>query len=187
MLHRVLRTAFGVATLFISVLTFAHATQAAYTGVILPSKIVIPTANVSARIIDVGVTKAGNLDVPHNYVQAGWYRYGAIPGQIGNAVIDGHVDNGALVPGPFKDLKNAKVGDDITVEMTDGTKHTFSIVDSSVYSTKSFPGRSVFIGDGTGSVLKIITCHGRFIKKEGTYDHRLIVTAVLKNDSLATR
>src|ERR1700722_17102742 len=58
-----------------------------------PNRIIIPTAGVNVPIINVGVTPQGNLDVPHNFTQAGWYMYGTVPGAIGSAVIDGHVDN----------------------------------------------------------------------------------------------
>lgn len=148
-----------------------------------PSRIVIPTVRVDAEVIDIGVTKTNNLDVPPNYYQAGWYKYGPLPGNPGNAVIDGHVDDGGRVDGPFKRLREAKVGDEIYIAMTDGSIVTYTITDASVSSYKKFPKESVFRG-GQGSVLKIITCHGKFLRSENTYDQRLIVTAVKKSHSL---
>lgn len=144
-----------------------------------PARIVMPTARVNAEIIPIGVTKTNNLDVPPNYFQAGWYKYGPIPGQPGNAVIDGHVDNAGSIDGPFKHLRNAKIGDEFQVIMSDGSTVTFVITDASVYLTTQFPSKSVFLGDGQ-AVLKIITCHGTFRKSMDTYDQRLIVTAVRK-------
>src|SRR4051812_3705484 len=52
--------------------------------VLKPVKIVIPSARVNADIIDIGITKTNNLDVPPNYYQAGWYKYGILPGNPGN-------------------------------------------------------------------------------------------------------
>ncbi|HEX7724685.1 MAG TPA: class F sortase [Candidatus Paceibacterota bacterium] len=146
-----------------------------------PARISIPTATVNAEIIPIGVTKTNNLDVPPNFVQTGWYKYGPIPGQIGNAVIDGHVDNAGSIDGPFKHLTNARVGDEIYVTMSDGSVVTFVVTDASIYLTTQFPSRSVFVGDGQTAVLKIITCNGTYKPSMGTYDHRLIVTAVRKN------
>lgn len=142
-----------------------------------PTHIIIPTARVDADIIDLGVTASNNLDVPHNFVQTGWYKYGPVPGQPGNAVIDGHVDNAGSIPGPFKHLYQAKIGDYIYVALSNGTFATFRVVDSSIYLTSQFPSESVFRGDDQ-SVLKIITCNGTYRRSLGTYDHRLIVTAV---------
>lgn len=162
------------------------ASQYSFTGPISnpfrtrPTRIVIPTAQVNAEVIDIGVTKTNNLDVPPNYYQAGWYKYGPLPGNPGNAVIDGHVDNGGKVAGPFKNLRNAKVGDEITVQMSDGSNVIFVVTDASVSSYLKFPKETVFRGDNT-SVLKIITCHGTFLPAADTYDQRLIVTAVKKS------
>ena len=142
-----------------------------------PIHITIPTAKVNAEIIPVGVTKTNNLDVPPNFVQTGWYKYGPLPGMPGNAVIDGHVDNAGSIDGPFKHLRDAKIGDLVQVAMSDGSTVTFKIVDTTVYLTSKFPAESVFHGN-SASVLKIITCHGTYQKSMGTYDHRLIVTAV---------
>lgn len=144
-----------------------------------PVYISIATSGTNASVIPVGVTKTNNLDVPHNFVQAGWYKYGETPGQIGNAVIDGHVDNGASIPGIFKHLDQVKIGDIITITMSDNTALRFKVTDSSIYKDEDFPSESVFVGDGLHSVLKIITCNGTYIPSQHTYDKRLIVTAVL--------
>lgn len=186
MTHRAFRYALGAAIFVVLIncqtIDSARAVSSSARR-IKPTQIIIPTAKVNAEVINIGITKSGNLDVPPNYYQAGWYKYGVIPGEFGNAVIDGHVDNGKKVAGPFKNLKKVKVGDDITVVMNDGSKVLFTITDASVFNTKAFPAKSVFHGDGRLAVLKIITCHGNYIEKEGTYDHRLIVTAVKKDTS----
>ncbi len=145
---------------------------------ILPIHITIPTGGANADIIQIGVTKEGRLDVPPNFVQAGWYKYGPIPGQMGSSVIDGHVDNGGKIPGPFKNLKKVKVGDDIVVTMSNGKDLHFTVTNASVYPTNNFPGDVVFHQEGK-AYLKIITCHGTFIPSQDTYNQRLVVTAVL--------
>ncbi len=144
----------------------------------LPTRIIIPKAKVNASVISIGITKEGNLDVPNNYTEAGWYKYGTLPGKIGSAVIDGHVDNGNRVPGPFKNLKLVKPGDNIYVTMGDGKMLHYSIVAAEIYDTDKFPGEYVFHESGQ-AYLKIITCHGKFIRSKQTYDQRLIVKAVL--------
>jgi len=76
-----------------------------------PTALLIPAAHVNAQIIPVGITKTDNLGVPPNFVQVGWYKYGPVPGAIGNAVLDGHVDNGGSINGVFKQLHTLKAGD----------------------------------------------------------------------------
>ncbi len=151
-----------------------------------PTNISIPNAKLTTNIIEVGITREGNLDVPGNYTEVGWYKHGTRPGQIGSAVLDGHVDNGGNIPGPFKNLRNLKNGDDIFVTMSDGTIQRYSVKVSEVYNLDKFPGEMVFNETGD-KYLKIITCHGKFVSKLGTYNQRLIVTAVLVSSSVTSR
>jgi len=143
-----------------------------------PAHIVIPTGQVKTDIIPVGVTATNNLDVPKNYVQVGWYENGPMPGQFGSAVLDGHVDNGGSIPGPFKHLRDVKVGDDIQIVTEKGTTLHFTVTSADVYQTDAFPSDKIF-NDNSGNLIKLITCHGTFVKSKGTYDQRLVVTAKL--------
>lgn len=143
-----------------------------------PVRVAIPAAKVDAEIIPVGVTKTGNLDVPPNYTQVGWYLHGPRPGQMGSAVLDAHVDDGVSIPGPFKHLRRAQIGDEIFVTMDDGKTLTYKVIESEVHPTNKFPGEKVFHKTGD-KYLTLITCHGKFVKSIDTYDERLIVTAVL--------
>jgi sortase A len=145
---------------------------------IIPTNLTIPNAKVNTNIIEVGITPKGNLDVPGNYTEVGWYKYGARPGEVGSAVLDGHVDNGGSIPGPFKHLRDLKAGDDIFVTMSDGKVLRYKVTLSEVYPTNAFPGQKVF-HENDNRYLKIITCHGKFVPSLRTYDERLIVTAVL--------
>jgi LPXTG-site transpeptidase (sortase) family protein len=142
-----------------------------------PTHLKIPAAKVDANIIDIGVTKDGKLDVPNNYKEVGWYKYGTAPGQMGSAVLDGHVDNASTIPGPFKHLRDVKAGDDIAVSMSDGSVLHYTVTESNVYNLDKFPGEKVFHETGK-QYLKIITCHGTFVPSLKTYNQRLIVTAV---------
>ncbi len=144
----------------------------------VPLHLTIPDAYVDTSIVGVGLTSKGNLDVPHNYVDVGWYKYGPMPGETGSVVLDGHVDNGATIPGPFKHLKDLEKGDNISVAMSDGSQLHYTIVSFDVYKTDAFPSQKVFAESGK-KYLKLITCHGKFVAIKGTYDQRLVVTAVL--------
>jgi sortase A len=143
-----------------------------------PRLITIPSIKLKRDIIDVGIASDGKLDVPPNYTQVGWYKHGTLPGKTGSAVLDGHVDNGSTIDGPFKRLREVKIGDEIFVTAADGTRQKFVVTQSKAYPTNKFPGELVF-HDKSGKLLKIITCHGKYIPSIDTYDQRLIVTAEL--------
>ena len=144
-----------------------------------PLELDIPAMQAYIPIIDVGVTSAGSLDVPHNFVQAGWYDKGPVPGTTGTAVIDGHVDNGGTHPtidGVFKQLDSLSVGDFMNVRLSDGSIATFQITGMATYPYTNFPSRLIF-GQTGKTLLNIITCQGTWLGYADTYSERLVVTA----------
>jgi LPXTG-site transpeptidase (sortase) family protein len=143
-----------------------------------PVSISIPRIDVRAKVIPMGVTPGGILDTPHNFVDVGWYRYGTMPGDIGSAVIDGHVDNGASIDGVFKHLNELKPGDDIQITTVSGSIFTFKVAVTDVYTTATVPMETILRATGA-RMLRIITCHGTYIPQKRTYDERLVVTAIL--------
>lgn len=146
-----------------------------------PIRIVIPAIGVDSPVIPVGVTSSGILDTPHDFVQAGWYENGTIPGNMGSAVIDAHVDSGGYhprIPGVFKRLKDLKAGDDVLVVESNGSEIRFTVVDSKSYAYAAVPTTDLF-EEHDGAYLKLITCAGTWDPAKGTYDDRLIVRAKL--------
>ena len=142
----------------------------------LPVKLVIPALHINAKVQYVGITKNGNMGVPNNFTDVGWYKYGALPGQVGSAVIAGHVDDGLAFPGVFKNLGNLVKGDDIYVDMGDGTVVHFTVQSLATYPYNAIVPQ-VFDQDDN-KYLKLITCAGVFVEKNGTHNERLVVTAV---------
>ncbi len=147
---------------------------------IRPRQIFIPSISLNSRIVDVGTTTDGNLGVPVNFNDVGWYQFGSLPGEIGSAVFDAHNDDGGLIPGPFKRLHQVKISDNVYITAADGTIRRFAVTDIQVYPLGQFPSNLVFY-DKSGALVKIITCYGTFIPSENTYDQRLIVTGRLVN------
>ena len=58
-----------------------------------PVSLSIPVIGVHTRLIRLGLTAQGTLQVPASTSVAGWYTGGPRPGQIGSAVIAGHIDS----------------------------------------------------------------------------------------------
>lgn len=142
-----------------------------------PVQLVIPKINIDTKIQEVGITKKGNMATPNNFVDAGWYKYGTIPGNVGSAVIAGHVDNGVALPAVFYNLKELQPGDEIFITNENNELLTFIVTGSEVYAFDA-KADGVFAED-SGKLLKLITCSGVWMQKYRTRDKRLVVTAVL--------
>lgn len=144
----------------------------------MPSRLVIPALQIDANIQYVGIANSGNMMPPSNFTDVGWYKYGAVPGQLGSAVMDGHVDNGLALPGVFKRLQEIAVGDDIYVQTRGGQQLRFVVQDIEVYPYKSVPTDLLFERKDTAR-LNLITCAGAWVQSGRTYDRRVVVYATL--------
>jgi sortase A len=141
----------------------------------LPVRLEISKLKVDAAIEDVGVTAAGNMDVPTNIADAGWYEYGPHPGSTGSAVIAGHLDGPKGQPGVFSKLGKLQPGDSLAT--TDGAGHTttFIVREIRTYSQDAY-SRDIF-AIASGAHLNLITCTGAWDKTHRRFQQRLVVFA----------
>lgn len=144
-----------------------------------PVKLVIPSLNINAKVQYVGIGKSGNMAVPYGYTDVGWYRYGPLPGQIGSAVFDGHVDNGLGVAAVFKHVGDIKIGDEIDVITEKGNKIPFKVTDVAQYGYKDKTANQKIFIENKDALIRLITCTGTWVSNEKTYDHRIVVTGKL--------
>src|SRR5450755_1845696 len=93
-----------------------------------PVRIEIPSLDVSAPLMQLGLAADGSVQVPplSNHNLAGWYKNSVTPGARGSSIILGHVDSytGESV---FSSIKNLRPGDQIKVVRADGTTATFAV------------------------------------------------------------
>ena len=141
-----------------------------------PVRLQIPTINVDAAVEQVGLDPQGRMAAPVRTDEVGWYQPGAAPGDVGNAVIDGHLD-WYTGPAVFQRLGKLKVGDQITVLREDGTKAKFTVDSTSVMPYDASTD-ALFIKTGAPS-LTLITCAGAWDRQRGTYLQRLVVHSSL--------
>lgn len=139
-----------------------------------PVKLIIPSISVDAEIERVGKTSAGKMAVPTNFTDVGWYKHGAFPGTVGNAVIAGHLDNGKGTPAVMNDLSELKIGDNVYVTNKDGQKLNFQVTGMSLYDYNDAPLDMIF-GSSTKAHLNLITCDGVWDQSKKNYDKRLVV------------
>jgi sortase (surface protein transpeptidase) len=126
--------------------------------------------------MDLGLGADGSLDVPPSGFPAGWYTGGPTPGELGPAVIAGHIDfNG---PGVFYHLHNLKPGDKITVTRADGSQPAFRVTRVAKFPKNQFPTKLVY-GNIDHPGLRLITCGGTFNSQTGHYQDNIVVFADL--------
>ncbi len=141
-----------------------------------PARLLIPRLNVDAAVEARGLDANRNMDIPKNFRDVAWYRLGPAPGQLGNALINGHVNwwTGDAV---FTHLNQVRAGDEITVVRADGGTVRFkvtgkTIVDANARIASLFEPSSV-------ATLTLITCTGVWNPLTQTNTQRLLVSAVL--------
>ncbi|MFB4305211.1 class F sortase [Actinomadura sp. GTD37] len=143
-----------------------------------PTKIAIPEIGVSAPVGSIGLRPDGRVEEPplSKPNLTGWYDEGVTPGEVGPAVILGHVDaNGKAAV--FARLKDLKPGDKISVSRKDGSTATFAVQRTQRVDKDAFPHEKVFGEALDHASLRLVTCGGAFDKKIGHYTDNLIVYA----------
>ena len=106
-------------------------------------------------------------------MQPGWFRLGPAPGQVGSAVILGHVDS-YLGPGVFFQLRTLAAGDQVDVDLADGVTAQFTVDSVAMYSKPQFPAQRVYGSHGS-SALQLVTCGGVFDHQTGSYLSNIVV------------
>ncbi|HSW47458.1 MAG TPA: class F sortase, partial [Candidatus Saccharimonadales bacterium] len=140
----------------------------------LPMRLIIPAISVNTNIQHVGITPEGEMDVPSNSIDVGWFEPGALPGEKGSAVIAGHFDSENGEAGVFNNLDKLKVGDKIYTKDNSGKSTTFAVKKKRLYD----PGyaEEVF-GRSDTAHLNLITCKGVWNDNLKSYSKRLVVFA----------
>ena len=142
-----------------------------------PDRLIIPSLNIDAHVQYVGVNSKGNIGTPSNFKDVAWYSAGVVPGEVGSAIIDGHLDNGLGMSGIFIYLSDIKIGDIVTVVAKNGARVDFVVASIQVYDYLNVSQQVLFGTDLATSSLKLITCGGAWVSGNKMYDKRLIVTA----------
>ena len=140
-----------------------------------PTYLSIPVIGVHTRLIQLGLTAQGTLQVPASTSVAGWYTANPRPGQIGSAVIAGHIDS-YQGPGVFFRLRLLRPGDRVYVRRANGTLVVFRVYAERSYGKDHFPTQRVY-GPAPDPELRLITCGGIFDPAIGSYLSNVVVYA----------
>ncbi len=145
-----------------------------------PTHISIPSVGINANIEPVGKLPNGTMQTPSDPYMTGWYKYSPTPGEIGPAIIVGHVDWTKIGPVVFWRLRDLKPGDKIIVTRGTGRKLTFKVTGLQQFEQDAFPTKKVY-GNINYQGLRLITCGGTFNYSSGHYSHNTVVFAQMIN------
>ena len=143
----------------------------------VPVALRIPAIGVAVSLSTLGLNPDRTVQVPTNYQQPGWFRLGPTPGQVGSAVILGHVDD-RRGPAVFFQLRSLKAGDTVEVSLADGVVARFEVTTVATYPKKAFPAQQVYASHGY-SALQLVTCGGQFDKRAGSYLSNVVAYTTL--------
>ncbi|WP_422116454.1 class F sortase [Brachybacterium sp. UNK5269] len=143
----------------------------------VPVRIQYPGLGADLPITPTGVAEDGQMEIPADAADAGWYRFGQAPADdAGSTVIAAHAGSEETPEGPLYALRAAEVGDEVTVTDQEGTRHTYAVtsverlgkdgLDFTPYFTRTGPER-----------LVLITCGGQWLPERGSYADNVIVVA----------
>lgn len=142
----------------------------------IPVTLQLSSLGVTADVVEV-VTQDGELEVPANPADVGWWTASALVGATrGTTVIDGHVDSAALGPGAFFELANLTAGD--TVSVTTASGGTVKYLVDARHTYRKTDGLPPDLFDSSGPHrLALITCGGSFDHDALSYDDNIVVMA----------
>ena len=166
----------------------------------VPIQLSIPSINVTAQVLGVGVTAGDVMDAPEGpasdpvWQEAFWYRGSAIPGVTSTAVIAGHINGPRGIHAVFGEVGRLRKGDRIIVRDTRTRLDVrFAVTGSTSFTLDQTTQPDVLkqiygVGPVAGTTpqrsqdglahLTLITCAGTFNTGLGTHDHRLAVFAI---------
>jgi hypothetical protein len=142
-----------------------------------PVRLTVASIGVDTSLQPLALQRDGTLQSPSSWNVAGWYAGGIKPGQIGPAVIAGHIDstNG---PAVFYRLDKLAIGAQAVVTEQGGAVLTFVVDDVQSFAKDKFPADAVY-GPTPYPELRLITCTGDFDYKTHNYLSNLVVSAHL--------
>jgi hypothetical protein len=148
-----------------------------------PVELNIPALSLTVSLSTLGLNPDGTVQVPTDIQQPGWYGLGPSPGEIGSAVILGHVDSQAG-PAVFFNLRSLVPGDVVNVTLADRVTAEFKVTSAAMYLKANFPDQLVYTSHGY-SGLQLVTCGGSFDEQTGHYLSNVVVyTSLVALDPL---
>lgn len=143
-----------------------------------PARIIIDSIGLDRELVAVGLDSANAPVVPDHDVA--WYERSASPGAGENVVIWGHALRfraTAHIPAPLERVREARVGDRVTIVTADGVTHSY-VISEQIWAT---PDQVRYILPAGDERLTIVNCIGDYVVDATgevvSMTHRLITLA----------
>lgn len=147
---------------------------------LMPHTLSIPSLGIEAAVESVGTKPDGSMATPKQAAQVGWYMPGSKPGEAGNAVFAGHVNNSRTTAGVFEHLSKIRIGDAVTIADASGRSLAYVVVGVAQYPATDAPLESIFTKTGASQIV-LITCDGEWDSAVHSFDKRFVVYASLQS------
>ncbi len=146
-----------------------------------PVRISIPAIDVTSELLELGLNPDNTVAVPApgpDYDKAAWFTGSPLPGDVGLAVIEGHVDSAANGPSVFFQLGALVPGNDVEVARADDSTLRYLVDSVRSFPKDNFPTLEVY-GNTAGPELRLVTCGGEFDADKHSYLNDTVVFAHL--------
>jgi LPXTG-site transpeptidase (sortase) family protein len=147
---------------------------------LIPVKLDITSIGVHAPVESVGKDAKGAMKTPSQFGDVAWYSLGSKPGEAGNAVIAGHVNNALTKAGVFEHLSQVALGDEIVVSDSSGRSLRYVVRDIEDYPIDGAPADTIFSSQGPSQIV-LVTCAGDWDPRVHSFDKRLVIFASLQH------
>lgn len=141
-----------------------------------PTSIAIARLGVRMPVLGVGVAADGQMALPPDPADVGWYHYGPRPGDsAGATVLAAHIDAPGYGIGPLARLGELRQGDVITV-VSRGISRRYLVSSTRQIEKTSLDLAALFTRTGPPR-LHLISCGGDFDRTKRHYEQNVVVLA----------
>ena len=151
-----------------------------------PKTLHIPTLELTAPIIALGIDDTGEFVAPDSGHEVGWYLGGGYPGSNDPAqavLLSGHLTGPDGQPAVFADLDQLQPGEIILIGREDNTVFSYTVAEIYTMPLPEIDMAALMASASSEQEgVTLITCAGGYDEAQATYAQRLIVRAVLENE-----
>jgi LPXTG-site transpeptidase (sortase) family protein len=150
--------------------------------IVLPVRVLIPGIEVDARV-EVLEIVGDVLQDPTNGEDVAWYKETGRPGEVGNAVIAGHLNWYNMPEGVFFAINQLREGDEVLVRDTACREFRYLVEWAELIEVAEADMEEI-TGHSDQALLTLITCGGTWDPAISQYRERTVVRARLDGEPL---
>lgn len=140
-----------------------------------PRVLHVPKLDLEARVRRVGASLTGDPVSPESIYDVGWFEQNGKPGAAGAVLINGH-SVGPTKNGIFANLRQLQPGDQVLLELGNGSLLTYSVVKVQEYQLNQLDMEAAKQSlDPTKKGLNLITTSNRYSSRSENSRRQLIV------------